>query len=115
MGKLPLSSGAARGQRRAPRRPPGERGRRHYRAGYMRLSVRYRPLPSGDARRLRGDGGRGRGSCSENTIAQADVRDSAALSALVHDGVEQFGGLDVVVANSGVLSWGRLWELSDQQ
>jgi SDR family mycofactocin-dependent oxidoreductase len=46
---------------------------------------------------------------------QADVRDSTALNAVVHDGVEQFGRLDVVVANAGVLSWGRLWELSDKQ
>jgi NAD(P)-dependent dehydrogenase (short-subunit alcohol dehydrogenase family) len=34
---------------------------------------------------------------------------------LVSDGVEQFGRLDVLVANAGVLSWGRLWELSDEQ
>ena len=31
------------------------------------------------------------------------------------DGVEQFGRLDVLVANAGVLSWGRLWELTDEQ
>src|SRR5690625_1901758 len=44
-----------------------------------------------------------------------DIRDDAALRALVADGVEQFGRLDVVVANAGVLSWGRLWELTDEQ
>ena len=46
---------------------------------------------------------------------EVDIRDSSALAALVNDGVEQFGRLDVVVANAGVLSWGRLWELSDEQ
>ncbi|WP_067967207.1 mycofactocin-coupled SDR family oxidoreductase [Mycolicibacter icosiumassiliensis] len=46
---------------------------------------------------------------------QVDVRDDDALRQLVDDGVEQFGRLDVVVANAGVLSWGRLWELSDEQ
>ncbi|QQW34363.1 mycofactocin-coupled SDR family oxidoreductase [Mycobacterium marinum] len=46
---------------------------------------------------------------------QADVRDSAALQQLVADGVEEFGRLDVVVANAGVLGWGRLWELTDEQ
>lgn len=46
---------------------------------------------------------------------EADVRDDAALRQLVADGVEQFGRLDIVVANAGVLSWGRLWELTDEQ
>ena len=46
---------------------------------------------------------------------QVDIRDDAALRQLVADGVEQFGRLDVVVANAGVLGWGRLWELTDEQ
>src|SRR6202000_578715 len=46
---------------------------------------------------------------------EADIRDDAALRELVADGVEQFGRLDVVVANAGVLGWGRLWELTDEQ
>ncbi|OBB67345.1 mycofactocin-coupled SDR family oxidoreductase [Mycobacterium sp. 852014-50255_SCH5639931] len=46
---------------------------------------------------------------------EADIRDDAALRQLVADGVEQFGRLDIVVANAGVLSWGRLWELTDEQ
>ncbi|MBV9089829.1 MAG: mycofactocin-coupled SDR family oxidoreductase [Mycobacteriaceae bacterium] len=44
-----------------------------------------------------------------------DTRDSDALRQVVADGVEQFGRLDILVANAGVLSWGRLWELSDDQ
>lgn len=46
---------------------------------------------------------------------QVDVRDDAALRQLVADGVERFGRLDILVANAGVLSWGRLWELTDEQ
>ncbi|OBH54810.1 mycofactocin-coupled SDR family oxidoreductase [Mycobacterium sp. E2479] len=46
---------------------------------------------------------------------EVDVRDDAALRDLVADGIEQFGRLDVVVANAGVLSWGRIWELTDEQ
>ena len=46
---------------------------------------------------------------------QVDVRDDAAVSQVVNDGVEQFGRLDIVVANAGVLNWGRLWEISAQQ
>ena len=46
---------------------------------------------------------------------EVDIRDDAAVKALVADTMEQFGRLDVLVANAGVLSWGRLWELSDEQ
>jgi len=46
---------------------------------------------------------------------QVDIRDDAAVRQLVSDGVEQFGRLDIMVANAGVLSWGRIWELSDEQ
>ncbi|MFN8032136.1 MAG: mycofactocin-coupled SDR family oxidoreductase [Mycobacterium sp.] len=46
---------------------------------------------------------------------QVDIRDDAALRQLVADGVEQFGRMDILVANAGVLSWGRLWELTDEQ
>ncbi|WP_370332077.1 mycofactocin-coupled SDR family oxidoreductase [Mycolicibacterium hippocampi] len=38
-----------------------------------------------------------------------DVRDGAALSAAVDDGVARFGGLDVSVANAGVLTAGT-WD-----
>ena len=31
------------------------------------------------------------------------------------EAIEQFGRLDIVVANAGVLNWGRLWEISAQQ
>lgn len=46
---------------------------------------------------------------------EIDIRDDAALRRLVADGVEAFGRLDVLVANAAVLSWGRLWELTDEQ
>ena len=46
---------------------------------------------------------------------QVDTRDDAALRQLVADGVEEFGRLDILIANAGVLSWGRVWELSDEQ
>jgi NAD(P)-dependent dehydrogenase (short-subunit alcohol dehydrogenase family) len=45
----------------------------------------------------------------------ADVRDLAAQQRVVSKAIEQFGRLDIVVANAGVLNWGRLWEISAQQ
>ena len=46
---------------------------------------------------------------------EVDIRDLAALQQVVADGVEQFGRLDIVVANAGVLSWGRIFEMSEEQ
>jgi SDR family mycofactocin-dependent oxidoreductase len=46
---------------------------------------------------------------------EGDIRDDVALRQLVADGVEQFGRLDILVANAGVLGWGRVWELTDEQ
>jgi SDR family mycofactocin-dependent oxidoreductase len=47
--------------------------------------------------------------------ARADVRDLPALQSLVDRGVAELGRLDVVVANAGVSTWGRFWEMSLDQ
>lgn len=47
--------------------------------------------------------------------AQIDVRDAAGQQRIVDEAITQFGRLDIVVANAGVLNWGRLWEISAQQ
>jgi SDR family mycofactocin-dependent oxidoreductase len=44
-----------------------------------------------------------------------DVRDALGQQRVVANAVEQFGHLDVVVANAGVLNWGRVWEISPAQ
>ncbi|AFJ36744.1 putative short chain dehydrogenase/reductase [Mycobacterium sp. H4Y] len=46
---------------------------------------------------------------------QVDVRDAAGQQRVVDEAITQFGRLDIVVANAGVLNWGRLWEISAQQ
>ena len=46
---------------------------------------------------------------------RADVRDYAGLKAAVDQGVSELGRLDVVCANAGILSFGPLWELTDEQ
>ncbi|KUI18469.1 NAD-dependent oxidoreductase [Mycolicibacterium acapulense] len=46
---------------------------------------------------------------------RVDVRDLAAQQRVVADAIKQFGRLDIVVANAGVMNWGRLWEISAQQ
>jgi (+)-trans-carveol dehydrogenase len=46
--------------------------------------------------------------------ATADVRDTAALRAVVDDGVAQLGRLDIIVANAGIFSFGPVLELSEE-
>jgi SDR family mycofactocin-dependent oxidoreductase len=46
---------------------------------------------------------------------EVDIRDLAAQQKVVADGVEQFGRLDIVVANAGILTWGRMFEMSEEQ
>lgn len=47
---------------------------------------------------------------------QVDVRDLAAMEETVADGVRQFGDrLDIVVANAGIVTAGRTWELTELQ
>jgi SDR family mycofactocin-dependent oxidoreductase len=46
---------------------------------------------------------------------EIDIRDLAAQQQVIADGVVQFGRLDVVIANAGVLSWGRLFEMPEEQ
>lgn len=45
---------------------------------------------------------------------QADVRDSAALTQAVDDGVAQLGRLDIVLANAGIASFAPVEDLSDE-
>jgi (+)-trans-carveol dehydrogenase len=47
--------------------------------------------------------------------SQADVRDFAALKKAVDDGVAQLGRLDIVSANAGIFSFGRMEELDEQE
>jgi NAD(P)-dependent dehydrogenase (short-subunit alcohol dehydrogenase family) len=39
---------------------------------------------------------------------EVDVHDAAGLRRVIADAIEQFGRLNIVVANAGVLNWGRL-------
>ncbi|MGY1841653.1 MULTISPECIES: mycofactocin-coupled SDR family oxidoreductase [unclassified Modestobacter] len=46
---------------------------------------------------------------------EADVRDFAALSAAVQEGVAELGRLDVVIANAGICSANPSWDISVEQ
>ncbi|MGK2243402.1 MAG: NAD(P)-dependent dehydrogenase (short-subunit alcohol dehydrogenase family), partial [Rhodococcus sp. (in: high G+C Gram-positive bacteria)] len=51
----------------------------------------------------------------EIVTAVADVRDLEALRAAVASGVDKFGRLDVVIANAGIATWNRFWEMPEEQ
>ncbi|MEU2347850.1 mycofactocin-coupled SDR family oxidoreductase [Modestobacter sp. NPDC049651] len=46
---------------------------------------------------------------------EADVRDLDALQAAIDEGVAELGRLDVVVANAGICSAARSWEITAEQ
>jgi SDR family mycofactocin-dependent oxidoreductase len=45
----------------------------------------------------------------------ADVRDQGSLDEVVREGVDVLGGLDIVVANAGISTWSKFWEMSEEQ
>lgn len=46
---------------------------------------------------------------------EADVTDLGGMTTAVDAVVRDLGGLDIVVANAGIFTWGRLWELAEAQ
>jgi SDR family mycofactocin-dependent oxidoreductase len=56
----------------------------------------------------RGNGGRAIG-------IEADVTRLGSLQQAVARTIDAFGSLDIVVANAGIFTWGRLWELTEEQ
>ncbi len=51
-----------------------------------------------------------------DAIAQvADVRDQAQLDAAVASGIDAFGKIDVAVANAGIVHYGDVWSLTEQE
>jgi SDR family mycofactocin-dependent oxidoreductase len=51
---------------------------------------------------------------SEAIAVAADVRDPAAVARVADAALAEFGQIDILVANAGIVSTGRVWELSDE-
>jgi SDR family mycofactocin-dependent oxidoreductase len=45
---------------------------------------------------------------------QADVRDAADVARAVDTAISEFGQVDILVANAGIATSGKLWDLSDE-
>jgi len=112
--KVALVTGAARGQGRAESVLLAEHG-----AQIIGIDVcaplpdiRYEPATPAD---LEETGRLVRKTGRTFLGAQIDVRDLPRLESLVADAVADLGRLDIVVANAGISTWGRLWELTAEQ
>ena len=51
---------------------------------------------------------------STGIAVQADVRDAGAVATVADAAIAEFGRIDILVANAGIVSTSRLWELSDE-
>ena len=52
---------------------------------------------------------------AKTSAHRVDVRDLAGQQSVIASAAEQFGRLDIVVANAGVMGWGRAWEMPAEQ
>ncbi len=114
-GRVAFVTGAARGQGRAHAIRLAEDGADIIAidsCGSISDTITY-PMPSADdlAETVAAVESTGR----KVLAREVDIRDLAAQQQVVADGIEQFGRLDIVVANAGVLSWGRMFEMSEEQ
>jgi len=51
---------------------------------------------------------------SEAIAVAADVRDPVAVAKVADAAIAEFGRIDILVANAGIVSTSRLWEFSDE-
>lgn len=114
-GRVALVTGAARGQGRAHALRLANDGADIIATdicGPVSDSVTYPSTTSAElAETVRGVEASGR----KILAREVDVRDLAAQQQIVAEGIERFGRLDVLVVNAGVLSWGRLFEMTEEQ
>jgi SDR family mycofactocin-dependent oxidoreductase len=113
-GKVALVTGAARGQGRAHARRLAEEGADIIAADICApvATVKYAsatPEDLAETVRLVQQHDR------RIVARELDVRDLPALEQLVADGIAELGRLDIVVANAGIMTAGRLWELTTDQ
>lgn len=106
-GKVALVTGAARGQGLAVAQALARGGAKVAMSdiGQSELATVGYPLATSDTLEAEAEALRAEGA--EILTAACDVRDQAAIDAFVAAAVDQFGGLDIIVNNAGILSGGR--------
>jgi SDR family mycofactocin-dependent oxidoreductase len=113
-GKVALVTGAARGIGRACAVRLAEEGADIALVDIGR-DVETVPYSGARADQLAAVEGEIEGAGPRAIAVQADVRDGEALRAAAARTVDELGRLDVLVAAAGIDSWGKAWELTDEQ
>ncbi|WAC92295.1 mycofactocin-coupled SDR family oxidoreductase [Mycobacterium sp. Aquia_213] len=113
-GRVALVTGAARGQGRAHALRLASEGADIIAVDVCASVSSTIPYPAATSEELVETARAVENSGRKALTREIDIRNLADLQQLVADAVDQFGRLDIVVANAGVLSFGRLWEMSEE-
>jgi (+)-trans-carveol dehydrogenase len=101
-GKVAFITGAARGQGRSHAVRLAQEGADIIAVDICRAVVDYNPIPPSTPEDLAETADLVKALDRRIVTAEVDVRDFDALKAAVDGGVEQLGGLDIIVANAGI-------------
>jgi (+)-trans-carveol dehydrogenase len=113
-GKVALITGAARGQGRSHAVRLAEEGADILAIDVCRPIPEYMAPPASSADLA--DTVKAVEALDRRIIAvEGDVRDQAALDGLVADGIAEFGRLDIVSANAGIINYGLIDTITDEQ
>lgn len=112
-GKVAFVTGAARGQGRSHALRLAQEGADIIAVDICR-DVQTVPYPGATAEDLDETVAQVEALDRRIIASQADVRDLGALHEAVTAGVAEFGRLDIVVANAGILSMAPAWEITDE-
>lgn len=111
-GRVAFVMGGARGMERGPRECAGTGGRERRRQRHESPADSV-PYPTSSTADLQETARLDRGSGGRCLAVEADVRDRTALHQEVTAGLDEFGRLDHVVANAGIMSPAPTLEMSE--
>lgn len=114
LGKTALVTGAARGIGRACAIRFAEEGARVALFDIAR-DIPGVPYPGASRAQLDDTASAIRATGGDVLVLVGDVTDSAALASAVAAVLERWSALDIAVAAAGIDSWGRAWEITDEQ
>lgn len=113
-GKVALVTGAARGMGRAAAVKFAEEGAKVI-AVDLGAQIPGVPYAVGDPADLEETIDLVRKAGSDAIAQVADVRDQAQLDTAVANGIKAFGQIDVAVANAGIVHYGDVWALTEEE